>query len=275
MNSFLKIFSGFLLFFLVVVSVHKETRPKVYDCILFFNEPELLEIRLNELCGVVDKFVIVESLEDFQGKKKPLNYLSYQSAFKKFSDKIIYVITREQLKSNDPWIRKIFQRNQIMRGLACCKDHDIIMISDMDEIVNPSSVKEIKRALLSKGEKAVTSVQKKYCYFLNRFEGLSYGTVSTTYAHLKTTTPQAIRNAKSSFYPVENGGWHFSRLGGVERVVDQLTASTEGKRSSVKSSFPEYYLEQMDRGVFEKIDDTFPAYIKKNEAVFREKKCIR
>ena len=32
----------------------------IYDCFTFFNELDLLEIRLNVLSQVVDKFVIVE-----------------------------------------------------------------------------------------------------------------------------------------------------------------------------------------------------------------------
>ena len=33
----------------------------VYDCFTFYNELDLLEIRLNVLEGVVDRFVLVES----------------------------------------------------------------------------------------------------------------------------------------------------------------------------------------------------------------------
>ncbi|MBO9668238.1 MAG: N-acetylglucosaminyltransferase, partial [Bdellovibrio sp.] len=34
---------------------------KVYDCFSFFNELDLLEIRLNELDSVVDHFVLMEA----------------------------------------------------------------------------------------------------------------------------------------------------------------------------------------------------------------------
>ncbi len=45
----------------------------IYDCFIFFNELELLEIRLNTLENVVDKFVIVESTISFSGlNKKPI-----------------------------------------------------------------------------------------------------------------------------------------------------------------------------------------------------------
>ena len=45
---------------------------KIYDCFLFFNELDLLEIRLNELDEVVDYFVIVEGESTFQSKPKEL-----------------------------------------------------------------------------------------------------------------------------------------------------------------------------------------------------------
>ena len=41
---------------------------KVYDCFTFFNELDLLEVRLAELYNVVDHFVIVESPISFTGK---------------------------------------------------------------------------------------------------------------------------------------------------------------------------------------------------------------
>lgn len=46
----------------------------IYDCFTFFNELNLLEIRLNILNDVVDKFVLVEATKTFSGKDKPLYY---------------------------------------------------------------------------------------------------------------------------------------------------------------------------------------------------------
>ena len=43
---------------------------KIYDCFIFNNETDLLDIRLNILNDYVDYFVIVESLETFTGLKK-------------------------------------------------------------------------------------------------------------------------------------------------------------------------------------------------------------
>ena len=46
----------------------------VYDCFMFFNELELLDLRLHELDAVVDRFVLVEGVRTLSGKPKPLYF---------------------------------------------------------------------------------------------------------------------------------------------------------------------------------------------------------
>ena len=45
---------------------------KIYDCLIYFNEDILLDIRFNYLNKFVDKFVIVESTYTHSGKKRKL-----------------------------------------------------------------------------------------------------------------------------------------------------------------------------------------------------------
>src|SRR5277367_3065030 len=91
-------------------------KPKIYDCFLFFNELELLEIRLNEMYEYVDYFVLVESTESFVGKPKPLYYAQNKERFNQFNDKIIHVIVSDSFRGGY-WEREYFQRNRIMDGL--------------------------------------------------------------------------------------------------------------------------------------------------------------
>ena len=65
---------------------------KIYDAFLFFNELDLLEIRLNLLNDYVDYFVISESDLTFSGKPKPLYYLENKDRFKQFEKKIIHQV---------------------------------------------------------------------------------------------------------------------------------------------------------------------------------------
>ena len=47
---------------------------RIFDSFIFFNELELLEMRLNILGDVVDKFVLTESPFTVSGNEKPLYY---------------------------------------------------------------------------------------------------------------------------------------------------------------------------------------------------------
>ncbi|OGN54644.1 MAG: hypothetical protein A2098_03915, partial [Chlamydiae bacterium GWF2_49_8] len=270
MKLFLKLLSPLFLLFMFALSVYEKGRPKIYDCVLFFNEPELLEIRLNELYESVDKFVIVETIENFQGKLKPLYFEENRHLFKKFEDKIIHIALKERVNTNDPWERKAFQRNQILRGLKQCRKQDIILFSDMDEIVKAKALKEIKSLLVSGKYDVVGTRQKKYTYFLNRFAALSPGTVATTAAYLKKATPQQLRRRKGAVYQIENAGWHFAHIGGIQRVLSKIYASAYADQMDEEKKDAQFLAQEMEKGVFEKIDETFPKYVQENEGRYRE-----
>lgn len=105
----------------------------IYDCFLYYDEDILLEMRLNTLEHVVDRFVIVESRYTFTGKRREKLHFDIEK-FDRFRDKIIYIVNdiaprfyQEAFKSNsslvnagetDPWENEATARNQIMQGLA-------------------------------------------------------------------------------------------------------------------------------------------------------------
>ena len=62
----------------------------IYDCIMYFDEDLILELRLNILNEYVDKFVIVEATRDHAGNKKSLNFDIKK--FPQFENKITYLI---------------------------------------------------------------------------------------------------------------------------------------------------------------------------------------
>ena len=132
---------------------------KIYDCFTFFNELDLLEIRLEELYAVVDKFVIVEADRTHSGKYKGFVLEKNKKRYSKWWDKIIYVKIKNSPLPRLTWIYNLFlytknsflkyvsfnaglgnwnlenfQRNAIIRGLTHAEDKDIIIVSDLDEI---------------------------------------------------------------------------------------------------------------------------------------------
>jgi beta-1,4-mannosyl-glycoprotein beta-1,4-N-acetylglucosaminyltransferase len=122
--------------------------PRLYDCFLFFNELDLLEIRLNELEEVVDRFVLCESPYTFRGQPKPLHFHENRERFKRFLPKIEHVVVTDVPmggpQTEHAYFRKErFQRNALRRGLASAVAEDFIILSDVDEIPRASAVRAI------------------------------------------------------------------------------------------------------------------------------------
>ena len=59
---------------------------KVFDAFAFFNELDLLDIRLNLLDPYVDYFILSEATKTFQGGDKPLWYQENKDKFEKLYD---------------------------------------------------------------------------------------------------------------------------------------------------------------------------------------------
>jgi len=220
----------------------------IYDCFTFFNELDLLEIRLNVLKDVVDKFVLVEAGETHTGKPKPLIFNENRKRFAAFADRIIYV----QIKQFPPvctttWARENFQRNAVAEGLKDAKADDTILISDLDEIPRPEAIRK------HIGHRGITVFdQTYYAYYLNYHNVRQqwwHGTRMLTYhdfCHcfdgLRTikneilpesvnagTTASKIRcrilpRSRGGQRVAKNAGWHFTSLGGAQAVAKKIAS---------------------------------------------------
>ena len=69
----------------------------IYDCFIFNNEIELLDLRLNILNPYVDKFIITEGDKTFSGIPKESVYLQNKDKFSKWEDKIIQYPKRRDI----------------------------------------------------------------------------------------------------------------------------------------------------------------------------------
>jgi beta-1,4-mannosyl-glycoprotein beta-1,4-N-acetylglucosaminyltransferase len=142
-------------------------KPRVFDCFPFFNELDVLEIRLSELDALVDYFVIVEATRTHTGKPKPLYFADNRRRYKCFDHKIIHVVVDDlPLGASDHWGREIFQRQAIVRGLGQARPDDRIISSDCDEIPKADV---LRRALALPGlsHRIVAFWCENYFYRLN------------------------------------------------------------------------------------------------------------
>lgn len=198
---------------------------KVFDCFKFFNEIELLELRLMELNNVVDYFVLVEANKTHTGKKKNFIFEENKEKFKEYLDKIIHIKVDDMpsYSQKDIWTAENFQRNCIMRGLVDkAQKGDKIIISDIDEIPNP----ELITSNLN-NPNWVTFRQKLFYYYVNCEQNCHWdGPIMATYGTFNS--PQQLRNtARNGYNNQSNGGWHYSFMGGAERVKLKVESIAE------------------------------------------------
>jgi beta-1,4-mannosyl-glycoprotein beta-1,4-N-acetylglucosaminyltransferase len=117
---------------------------KVFDCFIFFNELDILEIRLNELDPVVDHFVLVEARKTHTGQEKPLHYLDNKDRFAAFRNKLIHVVVDDFPANLAKGVEaSYYQRERIADGLASAGPQDLIMVSDADEIPSATAIEAL------------------------------------------------------------------------------------------------------------------------------------
>ena len=222
---------------------------KVFDCITYFDEPMLFEIRLNILDKYVDQFIVSEATYTHSGSKKKIKF--NKDLYPNFKKKIKHVIVDELPKNIIPLvkddnyknqminrinaIRRIeYQRNLLLNGLKDVKPNDWIIYSDSDEIPN------LEKVNLSKIKESKLLFKQKMFYYKFNF-GLPslewFGSKATKYESLVTFSE--LRNIKPKKYNwwrvdtffmknkfigikiIEDGGWHFTELKTAEQILEK------------------------------------------------------
>ena len=240
---------------------------KVFDCFPFFNELELLELRLETFYDLVDYFVIVEADKTHANLPKPFNFYEYRNDFKKYFPKIHYIMdtTAVEYKGAGDWSIENHQRNSIAKGLTDAEPDDLILISDLDEFPNPATLKTLIDSFTDPNNlvdfiafyDTTPYTKNKLVPFhsgmrINNFLDLSpvsfqqifhsyyfdwvnrdfpwTGTVIGKLKHMES--PQAFRNARSVLPRIVEGGWHFSSMGGIDKFLEKVRAAPDFKNFS-------------------------------------------
>lgn len=215
-----------------ILELRKNT--KVYDVFSFFNELDMLEMRLNILDPYVDYFVIVEATETFSGQPKKLFYQENKERFKKWHHKIIHhvisdyphdivILALADKSANVPkdiehWRREFYQKESIKKALVGLNDKDICFVGDVDEIWNYRR----KYSLLD-GDVFKLRL-KVYSYYLNNRSSEKFaGTIITRFGTIKNACLNHLRT--QNLHYLNNGGWHFTNMGGLEQIRAKLNAS--------------------------------------------------
>ncbi len=207
----------------------------VYDCFQFFNEVDILALRLHIMSGIADKFVISESTVTFSGDPKPLFFEKYRDQFKEFEDRIIHVVVDDTPMDCDAYERDHHQKCAVARGLAEAQPDDIVIFSDVDEIPDPETLRDLLPKV-EDGKIYMLAQRLFYCYlnledvsgkhlsvtgdFEDADPRMWLGTKICKKSLLDRYTTEELRNAEQREIGVRvpNGGWHFSYVGGTPDV---------------------------------------------------------
>lgn len=233
---------------------------KIYDVFTFFNELDVLELRLNILDPYVDYFVLVEATQTFSGQPKPLYYQENKERFKKWQHKIIHYVVydppkdeadlRNRLKETHMseldrqiiigaltsdyvgrdvthWVREFYIKECIKKALIGLDNNDICYLSDLDEVWNPNLIIDYTKDSVFKLR------QIGYMYYLNnRSNEIDWygwgGTIVTKYKNVRNTLLNDLRNhgkMKHKFVFLKKGGWHFAFQGGLEGAKRKIIES--------------------------------------------------
>lgn len=270
----------------------------VYDCIPFFNELDILKLRMQIMAPYVDFFVIEEASVTFSGEPKQMIFAENRRLFSEFEDKIRYVAVEDSpMKGVTTHERDKYQKNQLIRAMTDCRPDDIIIFSDVDEIPNPETLARVIESF--ECGKIYHLAQRMFYCFLN-MEEVSGNLLSITgefpnvekrqwlgtkicsfadipeegIVFLREVSPTDQRSVR-----VAEGGWHFGYMGGngerdvAKRIGEKVQAAAHSEYNSKR-----YLNESVDRllcgeDIFDRdakfvrveIDESFPDYLREHK----------
>lgn len=233
-------------------------RGKVYSCSLFFRELDLLELKLETLDPLVDYFVISESTRTHSGKPKKLYFNKNRSRFKKFENKIIYQVIHDtpskftdlkhktesqnyfwynhivdKINRQTHWSKNVesygrdsWEKESLIRPLGCDRTDDIILLSDLDEIVKPEALSVVLNNF--DVSKVYHFQHSMFYYFLNvqKTNEPWYGTIATTYQNFFDNSFCEMRTNKQGIF-IKDAGWHFTFQNGKKAIRNKIESYGE------------------------------------------------
>lgn len=239
----------------------------IWDCFMFRNELDMLECRLTELEGKVDYHILVEAGMDFRGRKRVPLYGLNESRFLPWRKKIIAACALTLPDDPNPWVREHALRDvarPYIEGLA--RPDDLVLLCDVDEI--PSD-----EALAWQGQGAAGLLMRTGHSAVDwLYPQPMPASVMIRAGKIAGRPLGQIRDMRSSYPQIGDGGWHLSWLGGPEAQTEKLSVSCH-------LELPDHELETISSGagyrdgahmdvqmVAADVDDSWPRYI-------RERRC--
>ena len=204
----------------------------------FYNEFEILEIRLKELWNTVDYFVLVESNTTFTGLPKEYFFENNKERFAPYLEKIRHIKLDDSIEEqrralpgqiDDTWVREKYQRYIAYKELTDISPEDLLIISDCDEIPRADMIEMIRDDENDYDRYIVYVAQFNYkINYMKIQHPSSHPSIIVTRGRV-FTNPQQERefsfywNAKpANTVSVHHGGWHFTYFGNEDHCLNKI-----------------------------------------------------
>ena len=264
-------------------------KNKIIDCITFFDNNFMFELRYNILVDKVDYFIVCESKYDHAGNEKKRNFIwkDYYNP-----DKIKYFFNNKPFpKNTSRWENQAIQREYLIDYTDFAQNDDYIFFSDPDEIIKPELLNNF-------------FLDKKYGIFLldcfnfkfnlfNPHETPWEGTRVCRKKNLDSINfmRQKVKskNLNYKFFRIDKeknielfkkAGWHFNNIMTPEEISLKLKTFAHSEFSDKKYSSTEVIKKKINQreDLFKrghkyevvKLDYNFPKYILDNLKKFNE-----
>jgi hypothetical protein len=194
---------------------------------MFYDEIDLLDLKIKEESPYVDRIVVVESKVTHSGKAKALSFPAW-----KYGNKVKYIVAHEEDFADCPgrWDKEVRQRDIAARPFYIEND-DVLIVTDIDEIINGENIPRIVAETRRHG--LVRLDMRLFFYYINvqqpgyicphpyAVTGRIYSE-NPSLSYLRTGPNRNDGTFHANAYHLSNCGNHFGWLGGVEKVKEKF-----------------------------------------------------
>jgi hypothetical protein len=265
---------------------------RIFDCFTFYNEFDILELRLAELWDTVDYFVISEANTTHQNNPKPFYLKDNWDRIKKYESKIRHVMLDDMPMSPDTWVNERHQRRELSRGLTDLQPDDIVIVSDCDEIPRPAAIEAIKEDA-NNYDRYILAIPLNYfkLNFMMIHPVFKQNNIAVVRGRAFTDPQQAreftfhrgalpLHYADNDFCVIEHGGWHFTYFGHTEFAKNKLLNFAHAESRSLADTVDVDYMiankvgllgfNYHERFEYIQVDDYFPQTVVNNPEKYKD-----
>jgi len=206
----------------------------IVDTFMFNNEFDMLDVRLAVTDNYVDRWIVLEGSQTWSGHKKPYYLSENLDWYQRYRDRMC-VIQLDIPTDYVNWQCENYSRASLQQEINKLDAQDIVVHSDLDEIVDPEKIQHIID-YMDVHQRPVACVLDMYVYKFDQKMNRNWnGTVIARKCMFEN--PQQLYKGNNTkrkdrshcvTYP-ETAGWHWTWIGNDHRIRSKVTSCIDSQ----------------------------------------------